>query len=191
LFRKNEIKRLTNIILRYKQCGDIMEIGCGDGRLLNSLKESFAIRSMDISDSAVRRARQLLGCGVVEQKDIEVDELTGSYDLVIALNVLEHLKDPYAVLIKIRKVLKPDGIFLFSAPNNYGLYGALATRLMSVFDRTHISTLRREHWMNIFEELDFIPVEIINGTFFVLTRADIGKHFCSTIIIVFRLKNAM
>jgi SAM-dependent methyltransferase len=189
LFRKRDIIRLCNIIARYKRGGELLEIGCGDGKLLNSLKDRFNIRSIDISESAVRNASLIIGQEVVEQKDIENDEISGEYDVVIALNVLEHLHDPYNVLIKIRNSLNKGGIFLFSAPNKYGVYGNISTAIMNFFDKTHISTLKREEWFDIFYSLNLKPLEIINGTFVSLTRAEPGKYICSTLIVVLERGN--
>lgn len=44
----------------------------------------------------------------------------GTFDLVTANMVVEHVQDPRAMLTEVRRVLKPNGIFLFHTPNLWG-----------------------------------------------------------------------
>lgn len=44
------------------------------------------------------------------------------FDIVLLLDVIEHLSDPIAVLLKNRQVLKNNGLLLLSVPNIFGLY---------------------------------------------------------------------
>lgn len=53
----------------------------------------------------------------------------GSFDLVTANVVLEHVRDPRALLLEVHRVLKPGGRFLFHTPNSWG-YTAPSARLL-------------------------------------------------------------
>lgn len=53
---------------------------------------------------------------------------SGTFDLVFADNVLEHLADPALVFKEVARVLKPDGRFLFKTPNRWH-YVALVAAL--------------------------------------------------------------
>ncbi len=53
----------------------------------------------------------------------------GSFDLVTANVVVEHVGDPRALLAEIHRVLRPGGIFLFHTPNLLG-YATLLARLI-------------------------------------------------------------
>src|SRR5690606_19150319 len=48
-------------------------------------------------------------------EDVEVPE---TYDAVLLLNVIEHLSNPQAVLVKIKRMLKPGGVLLLRHPNS-------------------------------------------------------------------------
>lgn len=51
-----------------------------------------------------------------------------SFDLVTANMVVEHLESPHVQFQEIRRILKPEGIFLFHTPNAFG-YGVFMARL--------------------------------------------------------------
>jgi len=59
-------------------------------------------------------------CGRIE--DFETDQ---RFDLVLLLNVIEHVRDPVRVLEKVRSLLSPNGVALLKTPN----YDALDARL--------------------------------------------------------------
>ncbi len=185
-FRRIDIARLVKIIARHKTKGDLLEIGCGDGLLARAFCGTFDVYASDVSESAIRCASRLIDPLRLRILNIENDDITGKYDVILALNVLEHIKNPRKAVGKIKRSLNDDGIFVFSAPNNYGLYGAAATRIMNFFDRTHVSTLRRAEWMKLFDESGMYPAELINGTSFGLTHNKLAKHISSTFIAVFR-----
>lgn len=53
----------------------------------------------------------------------------GTFDLVTANMVVEHLDDPVTQFSEVRRVLKPGGIFMFHTPNVYG-YTTIGARLI-------------------------------------------------------------
>jgi len=189
IFRKNDIRKMAALIKSHKNGGDLLEIGCGDGLLLGALDGSFRVCGCDLSESAIRISRRHIGSVNLRVLDIEREDIKGKYDVIVALNVLEHLNDPACALARIRYALKNDGILIFSAPNNYGIYGSIATRIMNFFDRTHISAMHREVWFRMFLENGFYILDLINGTFAGYIRNNLGKHICSTFIVVLGRSN--
>jgi 2-polyprenyl-3-methyl-5-hydroxy-6-metoxy-1,4-benzoquinol methylase len=189
-FRRIDIRRMAGLILSHRNGGDLLEIGCGDGVLSSELSRYFRVYSTDASSAALKAAGRNLNPENLAVLDIERDDINARYDVIVALNVLEHLKNPAAALAKIRHSLKDGGFFVFSAPNNYGIYGWLATRLMNLIDRTHVSTLKRTQWLAMFDEEGFEVKEMINGTFLGFVSHDLGKHFSSTMILVLGLATA-
>lgn len=65
--------------------------------------------------------------GAMFQGDItgRVDIPDSSYDVVLAMEVLEHTTQPFYALAEIRRLLKPGGLLLASAPMNFREHGPL------------------------------------------------------------------
>jgi SAM-dependent methyltransferase len=50
--------------------------------------------------------------------EAELDELGGTFDVVSAVEVLEHVLDPVETLSRIRKLLRPGGLFFYTTGNS-------------------------------------------------------------------------
>lgn len=93
----------------------VLEIGCGTGDFLAWLQQrGLRVAGVEFADSANRvKFDGPLYVGMME--DVEIAD---TYDAVLLLNVIEHLAEPQAVLVKIRKLLVPGGILLLRHPNS-------------------------------------------------------------------------
>ncbi len=95
----------------------LIEIGCGTGDFLAWLqgKGIEQVEGVEFADSA-NRVKYNGPLHVGRMEDINLPE--AAYDVVLLLNVIEHLSDPQAVLVKIRRMLKPGGVLLLRHPNS-------------------------------------------------------------------------
>jgi ubiquinone/menaquinone biosynthesis C-methylase UbiE len=66
---------------------------------------------------------------------------SGTFDFVIANNVMEHIADPHGVYREICRVLKPGGRFLFKTPNKWH-YMPLIARLTPLRFHQYINRIR-------------------------------------------------
>lgn len=48
-----------------------------------------------------------------------------TYDIVLAISILEHVVNPFAAIHEIRRILKPGGLLLAQAPYNFRIHGPL------------------------------------------------------------------
>lgn len=146
------VKRLGDVVdllLSYRPEGKLLEIGCGMGVLLGRLARHYEVFATETSPLALHSARLAVGQDRVWQLDISAEVPPGLYDIVVAINVLEHIKEPLHALRNIRKVLKVDGILAFCVPNNCPGVGWCATRMMGVWDPSHCSALARREWLEL------------------------------------------
>ena len=101
----------------------ILDVGCGTGANLKMLERHGSAEGVDISQQAVDfcRERGLISVklGAAEELPYEND----AFDLVTALDVIEHLDDDVAGLREMRRVLRPDGRVLLFVPAFMFLWG--------------------------------------------------------------------
>lgn len=99
--------------------GDILDVGCGVGNMLQQFRDSqqFKGSGIEISLDAAKTARRK-GLNVYEGNLIEAKLKEESFDAVILLYVLEHVSNPLELLNEINRILKNRG-FLFLAVPNY------------------------------------------------------------------------
>jgi len=94
-----------------------LEMGCGTGLTSHFLRERGGTWvSCDFERDHVRSARQLVGNRVVQVSDRRIPFRAGAFDVVAAINFLEHIKDDDTFFAEMVQVLKPGGDFLFMAP---------------------------------------------------------------------------
>jgi SAM-dependent methyltransferase len=94
-----------------------LEVGCGTGLTSHFLRQRGGTWvSTDFERDHVRSAKQLVGERVLQTSDAELPFRSGSFDLLAAINFLEHIEDDNTFFREMVRVLKPGGDFLFMAP---------------------------------------------------------------------------
>lgn len=96
----------------------VLDLGAGAGvvRQMDFKGHAARICGLDL-DPRVEQNSMLDEGKVADAAHIPYPD--GSFDLVFADNVLEHLPEPAAVFAEVRRVLKPGGTFLFKTPNKW------------------------------------------------------------------------
>jgi len=101
----------------------ILDVGCGTGANLLMLSQYGDAEGVDISEDALAFCRERglekvkLGAG----EELPYDD--GTFDLVTALDVVEHMDDDLAGLREMRRVLRPGGRVLLFVPTFMFLWG--------------------------------------------------------------------
>jgi SAM-dependent methyltransferase len=105
-----------------KQNPKILDIGCGTGANLEMLAQFGESEGVDVSDDALEfcKAKGLKAHKGLAEKLPFADE---SFDLVTALDVVEHLDDDIAGLKEMNRVLRKDGRALMFVPAFMFLWG--------------------------------------------------------------------
>ena len=116
LFMKIFGKRHKDLI-RHTEGRRLLEIGCAYGFLLDYLrKREWKVTGVEISPLSSEYARSELGLDVHTGSVESVDLPKHSFDVILLLDVLEHLHRPYDVMRRIRELLAPGGILVVQCP---------------------------------------------------------------------------
>ena len=105
--------------------GRLLELGCGTGHNLAMLSQFGELDALELDATARAVAEKRLGRPVI---DSPLPELRGvperHYDLVAALDVIEHIDDDRASLASIATRLKPGGKLLMTVPAHQWMWSA-------------------------------------------------------------------
>jgi SAM-dependent methyltransferase len=93
----------------------ILDVGCGTGATTAGLRRFGPVVGLDIGPEALRRARAR-GIPVARASAARLPARPASFDLVVALDVLEHLDDDVAAAREMLGALRPGGRLLVTVP---------------------------------------------------------------------------
>jgi len=107
------IARYTNL----KQESAILDIGCGSGLMLNALEEIGNTSGMDMSDDAIQFSQEICK-GPIKKGFLpnNVPYPENQFDLITALDVIEHIDDDVQSLRTIRSLLTQNGTAIITVP---------------------------------------------------------------------------
>jgi SAM-dependent methyltransferase len=108
----------AGVVHRYKQRGQLLDIGCSNGSFLSAMKsENWNLAGVEISAASAEKARLASGATVFTGDILNAPLAPESFDVVTSFDVLEHLYQPRETMEKIAQWLKPGGIFYVVLPN--------------------------------------------------------------------------
>ncbi len=131
------------------QASRVLEVGCGEGSTLAFLKERGMadwIAGVEIHAEAAARARERLDA--VYEGSIETLQLPlapNSLDVILCLDVLEHLIDPWTTIGRLAPLLKPGGCLIASIPNVRNFRVVLPLLFQGKWEYAETGLLDRTH----------------------------------------------
>lgn len=99
---------------------DVLDVGCAQGTLALLLAErGHRVTAVDLRPEFLAYAATRHSHGDIRFLTANVldDEIPGSYDLVFANQIIEHLVYPDRLLLQLKKKLKPGGRLVITTPN--------------------------------------------------------------------------
>jgi 2-polyprenyl-6-hydroxyphenyl methylase / 3-demethylubiquinone-9 3-methyltransferase len=106
--------------LRGRAC-DILDIGCGAGFLANALASfGHRVTGIDLSAKSLNVAAQRDATQSVRYMQLDAFALPfadQSFDVVCAMDFLEHVEMPYQIVREAARLLRPKGLFFFHTFN--------------------------------------------------------------------------
>ena len=124
---RGENKKLKTLLrmLRNESCKVVLELGCGRGSYLKSISELLNAEpvGIDISKNVLKSSHGFsrILCDI----EVGIPFKDETFDLVLLLDVIEHLFDTDRLLFEVKRVLKPGGIVVITTPNLASWYNRL------------------------------------------------------------------
>lgn len=115
--RTDLLKRLLSEI---NSRGDILDIGCGLGTELPLLSEYGTVTALDKNEESMSYVPDSYKKLLIPVEQLDEKE---KYNLIVMLDVLEHIKHEEEALARVKAALKPDGVLLIIVPAYDFLFG--------------------------------------------------------------------
>jgi SAM-dependent methyltransferase len=100
----------------------VLDVGCRYGALTRAYLDGNDVVGIDVDREALAQAARELGIETHwadAERPLEFPD--GSFDVVVAGELLEHVREPAALVAEARRVLRPGGTFVGSVPNAFRL----------------------------------------------------------------------
>lgn len=110
--------RLALMGLDKERPGNLLEVGCGNGRLLALLGTlGWHVEGQEVDHQAATFAQVAYGVKVHIGPLSALQFPRASFDAIILNHVIEHVHDPIAILSECFRFLKPEGLLVVTTPN--------------------------------------------------------------------------
>jgi SAM-dependent methyltransferase len=148
----------------------VLELGCTAGHMTRALvKQGCTVVGVELDPEAADHAREVAEeviVGDLDQPEILATLTPGQFDVILAGDVLEHLRDPMTPLRASRPLLKPGGELVVSIPNV--AHADLRLRLLDgdfpyqpygLLDTTHLRFFTWQTLKDLLYAAGYVPIE--------------------------------
>jgi len=154
-----------------------LEFGCGFGGFSALVKKRFGAETwaVEIDKEAAQKSAEILHRVINSDAVGAIEKLPDNYfDCIIFIDILEHLADPYFLLVAMKKKLTDRGVIVTSLPNvryyhnyvDFAIKGNWDYQDAGTLDKTHLRFFTYKSILKMFKQLDFkvLLIEGINKT---------------------------
>lgn len=157
LLRAESKTKTPWIVARIKDHGllvsttKVLDVGCGAGFLSNELaKQGLQVTGVDLSEESLKVAAKYDHTKTVSYQAADAYHLPfadQSFDVLTAMDFLEHVENPDQIIKEFSRVLKPNGIFIFHTFNRNPLAYLVIIKLVEWLVR---NTPKHLHVLHLF-----------------------------------------
>ncbi len=148
----------------------VLDVGCGTGLLLKELGGSCDAWGIDFSPLAINFCKERGLSNVSQGSATNMGFPNDSYDVILLLDVLEHIEDDAAVVREIHRVLKPGGLGIIFVPAFNFLWGItdVSSKHFRRYTLPQLSSLFAKEGFEIaratyFNFLLFVPIFLVRS----------------------------
>ena len=140
--------------------GRLLDVGCGAGGVGRALRDRVdQLVGIELDTEAATRAREVYDDVRTGRAEDVVVDLAGSFDTILAYDLLEHLAEPGRLLGRLREVAAEDALLHVSVPNarhwslvrDLVLHGTFGYTDWGHRDQTHLRWFTRADLVNLLE----------------------------------------
>jgi 2-polyprenyl-3-methyl-5-hydroxy-6-metoxy-1,4-benzoquinol methylase len=144
-----QFEKLAEFSGRRLTAGRMLDVGCGSGTSVRAAVDlGWNATGIDIDPELVELGRRQLEVDLRCCSIMEIEEPDDSFDFVRLRDVIEHLPNPFAALLRLRELLRPGGMLLIATPNESSLAAQLRRLVGGRRDR--IATVPPPHHLHGF-----------------------------------------
>jgi 2-polyprenyl-3-methyl-5-hydroxy-6-metoxy-1,4-benzoquinol methylase len=154
-----------------------LEFGCGFGTFSALVKEGFGAETwaVEIDRNAANQAAKRVDKVINADASDAINKITDHYfDCIFFLDVLEHLADPYSLLLNLKNKLTREGVIIASIPNvkyypnfiDFAIKGNWDYQDAGTLDKTHLMFFTYKSILKMFTHLNYevLTIKGINAT---------------------------
>lgn len=115
------VKKTLGKVINQFPVKKALDVGCGVGviaKFILNFGRNIRVTGIDISSEAINLAKRNYPAVTFLVSDIESFETTKGYDLITAVDVIEHIKDDQFALRRMNLLLRDGGIIVLSLPHS-------------------------------------------------------------------------
>lgn len=152
LKRKFTYKNILKIIdknINKSKPQTILEIGTGSGFLISILEQKYlnaSIYGLEYDNRLVELTRSKLKKSIVKEGNAESFNFSKKFNIIVSLQVIEHLYNPDLMINCVLEHLEDGGVFIFSTPNLGCLSNILMKNKWHGYRIDHVSLKSRNEW---------------------------------------------
>jgi len=114
------IKRYNELLDRFeihRKTGKLLDVGAGYGFFLEIARQrGWEVYGTELTDEAVNHCREK-GLSMYKGEFQNLDVEAESFDVIVSIEVLEHINNPIQYIEKAHQVLRKGGVFYLTTPN--------------------------------------------------------------------------
>ena len=122
---RREFAGTVQFIRNFRPSGRLLEVGCAYGFLLQVARRDFEVAGIELAEDAAEHCRRSGLAVTTGQADESLLKQFGLFDVIVMLDVIEHLQSPGETVALLARHLTPGGIIVITT----GDFGSLSARL--------------------------------------------------------------